>query len=118
MYVRERLRATAAIDISDGLSLDLQRICIASDVAADIGAPPRFRNASIQQALHGGEEYELLFTVRHGARVPDNFEGIPLTRIGAIVKGAAGEVRYDGELLQARGYDHFTQRAINRSTPH
>ncbi len=34
------------------------------------------------QALHGGEEYELLFTVRTGTRVPERFEGLPLTRIG------------------------------------
>ena len=113
-YLREKLRATSAIDISDGLSLDLQRVCIASGVSAAIGAPPRFRNASIEQALHGGEEYELLFTVRGGTRVPPRFEGLPLTRIGSIVKGAPGEVRYNGEVLETRGYDHFSRRTADR----
>lgn len=106
-FLREKLRATAAIDLSDGLSLDLQRLCIASGVAAEISTPPRFRGATIEQALDGGEEYELLFTVREGARVPAMFQDLPLTRIGTIVKGPAGEVRYEGKPLEALGFDHF-----------
>jgi thiamine-monophosphate kinase len=106
-FLREKLRATAAIDLSDGLSLDLERLCLASGVAAEISAPPRFRGATIEQALHGGEEYELLFTVREGARVPAVFQSLPLTRIGTIVRGPAGEVRLEGKPLQALGFDHF-----------
>ncbi len=108
-FLREKLRATAAMDISDGLSLDLRRLCLASGVAADIEPPPRFRGASLEQALHGGEEYELLFTVRAGTRVPPEFDGLPLTRIGTIVQRHAGEVRLDGELLAPLGYDHFAR---------
>lgn len=106
-WIREKLGATSAIDLSDGLSLDLQRVCLASGVAAEIGDPPRFAGASIDQALHGGEEYELLFTVRRGTRVPAVFQALPLTRIGTIVEGRAGEVRYHGKRLRALGYDHF-----------
>jgi thiamine-monophosphate kinase len=106
-FLRERLRATAAMDISDGLSLDLHRLCLASRVSAEIVAPPRFPGASIEQSLHGGEEYELLFTVSEGTRVPAQLEGLSITRIGTIAKGAAGEVRFEGQPLPPKGYDHF-----------
>jgi thiamine-monophosphate kinase len=109
-FLRTKLRATAALDLSAGLSLDLRRICLASNVEAAIIAPPRFPGASLEQSLHGGEEYELLFTVRPGTRVPDEFEGLPLTRIGAMVKGDAGTVRLHGDPLPALGYDHFARQ--------
>ncbi len=107
-FLREKLRATAAIDISDGLSLDLQRICLASGVAAEIVAPPRFAGASLEEALHGGEEYELLFFVRPGTKVPARFEDLPLTRIGIAVTGSPGEVSLEGKPLEIHGFDHFT----------
>jgi thiamine-monophosphate kinase len=107
-FLRDRVRATAAMDLSDGLSLDLHRLCAASGVAADIVAPPIFRGATVGQALHGGEDYELLFTAR--GPVPPEFEGVPLTRIGTIRKGRPGEVRLDGAPLPALGYDHLRTR--------
>jgi thiamine-monophosphate kinase len=106
-FIRTRLRATSAIDLSDGLSLDLRRLCLASNVNAEIVTPPRFPGASLEQALHGGEEYELLFTVRAGTRVPPQFDGLPLTAIGSMVKGEAGAVRLHGIPLPPLGYDHF-----------
>jgi thiamine-monophosphate kinase len=106
-YVQKQLRATAAIDISDGLSLDLERVCLASGVAAEITDPPAFKGASPQQALHGGEEYELLFTVKPATKVPPDFEGLPLTRIGNIIGSPAGRVIHNGSPLIALGYDHF-----------
>ncbi len=109
-YLREDLRATAAIDISDGLSLDLRRLCLASGVSAEILDPPRFPGASLEHALHGGEEYELLFTVRPGTRVPGRFDGLPLTRIGTIFKGPAGEIRHNGMPLATLGFDHFSKK--------
>ena len=90
IFLREKLRATAAMDLSDGLSLDLRRLCLASRVAAEIIAPPRFPGATIAHALHGGEDYELLFTVRRGTRVPADLAGLPLTKIGKIVEGYPG----------------------------
>ena len=51
------------MDLSDGLSLDLRRLALASGLAAEIETPPVFRGATVEQALHGGEDYELLFTV-------------------------------------------------------
>ena len=109
-FLRDRLGATAAMDLSDGLSLDLHRLCLASGVAAEITAPPRFPGASRAQSLHGGEDYELLFTVRGGTRVPDQFGGVRLTRIGVTVRGLPGAVRLDGEALAPLGYDHFAAR--------
>ena len=106
-FLREKLHATAAMDISDGLSLDLSRLCLASNMSADIVPPPRFPGASPEQALHGGEEYELLFCVRHGTRVPAKLDGLPLTRIGVITSGSAGEVRLEGKPLEPQGFDHF-----------
>ncbi len=107
-FVRESLRATACMDLSDGLSLDLYRLCLASRVAAQIeGTLPVFRGATLAQAFDGGEDYELLFTVRPRTRVPPSFEGLPLAHIGAIRKGRPGHVEFGGRPLPPRGYDHF-----------
>ena len=95
---------------TDGLSLDLHRLCAASGVSAEITAPPRFRGATLEQALHGGEDYELLFTTTAAARVPALFEKLLLTRIGIIRKGRPGEVLLDGAPLAPLGYDHFRQQ--------
>ena len=107
-FLREKMRASSALDLSDGLSLDLRRVCLASGVDAEIVAPPRFPGASLEQSLHGGEDYELLFTVPGGVKVPEHFEGLPLTRIGSIVRGDGGAVRLDGKPLTALAYDHFS----------
>jgi thiamine-monophosphate kinase len=106
-FLRARLAATAAMDLSDGLSLDLHRLCAASGLRAEISTPPVYRGATLAQALHGGEDYELLFTVPARARVPDEFEGLSLTRIGTMRKGTAGAVEMDGAPLPPLGYDHL-----------
>lgn len=106
-YLRRRVRTTSAMDLSDGLSLDLRRLCLASQVSAQIQAPPVFPGATLDEALHGGEDYELLFTVAPGAHVPAHFEKLPLTRIGTIQRGHPGRVLLAGQPLAALGYDHF-----------
>jgi len=99
-------RATSCMDLSDGLSIDLHRLCLASGVAAELDRVPVARGATLERALHGGEDYELLFTLPAGVAAPrGSHTGI--TRIGSIVKGHAGEVRYQGAPLQPLGYDHF-----------
>ncbi len=97
-----RGRATACIDLSDGLSLDLRRLCLASNVAAEVDRVPIVRGATLDRALHGGEDYELLFTLPPRARPPHK-----TTCIGTVVPGISGEVRFQGKVLEPRGYDHF-----------
>ncbi|MCU1235411.1 MAG: thiamine-monophosphate kinase [Candidatus Solibacter sp.] len=106
-FLREKLHATSAMDLSDGLSLDLRRLCLASHLQAEIAAPPLFPGATLEQALHGGEDYELLFTLSARTRAPQDFEGLPLTRIGTMRKGSPGAVLLDGAPLPALGYDHL-----------
>lgn len=95
--------ATACMDISDGLALDLHRLCKASNVAAELDHVPLLKRATLDQALHDGEDYELLYTVPARVKAP----GIP---IGAITKGRPGAVRYGGKLLKPIGYDHTQAR--------
>jgi thiamine-monophosphate kinase len=94
--------ATSCIDLSDGLSLDLHRLCVASGVAAQIDRVPVTAGATLERALHGGEDYELLFTAPENAAVPRG-----VTRIGSVVRGVSGAVLFKGQLLKPRGYDHF-----------
>jgi thiamine-monophosphate kinase len=107
-FLRETLRATSAMDLSDGLSQDLHRLCLASGVSADLeGELPIFHGASLRDALDGGEDYELLFTLPSRTRPPAEHDGVPITRIGTIRKGKPGMVFFQGQPLAPRGFDHF-----------
>jgi thiamine-monophosphate kinase len=106
-FLRTRLHASAAMDLSDGLSLDVQRLAASSGLAAALTMPPVFPGASREQALHGGEDYELLFTAPPATSVPRAFRGVKLTRIGTMRRGTAGRVTLDGEPLEPLGYDHL-----------
>ena len=113
--LRNTLGATAAMDLSDGLSTDLERLAKASGVGAEIeeSAVPRFRGASAAQALHGGEDYELLFTVPAKKKVPRSFRHIRLTQVGRI-RSEPGVVllsRDGPRALSPEGFAHFTQGA-------
>jgi thiamine-monophosphate kinase len=103
-----RLGVRAAIDLSDGLSLDLRRLCLESQVSAEITADiPLARGATLEAALHGGEDYELLFTAPRTRAIPARIDGLPITRIGFIAAGRPGRVLFDGLPLAPRGFDHF-----------
>jgi thiamine-monophosphate kinase len=107
--------ATAAIDISDGLSTDLAHICEESRVAAeiDVALLPIHTAATLEQALHGGEDYELLFTAAPNVRMPRTIAGIPITRIGRILPLRAGRptitllTPQGPQPLQPSGWQHF-----------
>jgi thiamine-monophosphate kinase len=95
-------RATACIDVSDGLALDLHRLCLASGVAAELERVPVARGATVERALYGGDDYELLFTLPPRSAGPKG-----TTRIGKIVRGKPGAMLFENRPLEPRGYDHF-----------
>ena len=87
LHLQRRSLASAAIDISDGLSTDLAHLCQESGVAAEVDADalPIHASASLAQALHGGEDYELLFTAPPAVRMPRVIAGVTVTPIGRIL---------------------------------
>jgi len=122
MWLANHGLATAMMDLSDGLSSDLPKLCEASRVGARIEAQalPRvqiekkYSNKfdAIDLALHGGDDYELLFTVarKNLGRIPKMIAHVPVTRIGEITankrvvvapkQGAATD-------LENKGWDPF-----------
>lgn len=115
LWLRSHQAATAAMDISDGLSTDIHHLCAESRVAAEIHASllPIHPGASLQDALHGGEDYELLFTAGPAFRIPRTIRGVAVTQIGAIIKPRATTppvVLVDSagrHPLPPRGWEHF-----------
>jgi len=125
-WLAKRKLATAMMDVSDGLSSDVPRLCTASGVGAllDPGKLPLPRGidpeSARQLALHGGDDYELLFTIspRHAARIPAIFRKVRLTQIGEIIRGRSVRIiGKDGtrELLGPAGWDPFRQRNQRRA---
>ena len=131
-WLGEQRLATAAMDLSDGLSSDLPRLCAASGVGARVDAaklpavmlPPSTRRApkrrrvhngsgdALQLALHGGDDYELLFTVpkKKERQIPPSFRGIPLVSVGEIT--ANRKIVLVGKeskpiILRSLGWDPF-----------
>jgi thiamine-monophosphate kinase len=101
-WLLEKGFATAMLDLSDGVSSDLPRLCAASSVGAQLQLAslpkPRYRDAALrlrldpdELALHGGDDYELLFTVhsRKAKFLPQKFQGILLTPVGVITRKQA-----------------------------
>lgn len=107
-YLLANRLATACMDVSDGLALDLHRLCVESGVAAELRGPlPVVKGVEEAEALTHGEDYELLFTAPARKRVPASFNGVPLTRIGTVVSGKAGRMTLDATPLAAKGWDPF-----------
>jgi thiamine-monophosphate kinase len=123
---------TSMMDLSDGLSTDLPRLCEASRVGATIEAGkiptatvpkrngvmeaaahnPSQHAHSVALALNGGDDYELLFTVSpaKARRLPTSYHGVPLTAIGTIQRaGSILLAEPDGDLkpLAQAGWDPF-----------
>ncbi len=115
LHLQRRGLASAALDLSDGLSTDLARLCQESGVAAEVYAAclPIHPAATLTQALHGGEDYELLFTAPAATRMPRSIAGVPITRIGRILPPHAGQstvtlITPNGsQPLRHKGWEHF-----------
>jgi thiamine-monophosphate kinase len=129
LAVGRRLRrlAHAMIDLSDGLSTDLTHLCQASGLCAEIDESalpvhPLAHTAeraglapsALDLALHGGEDYELLFTASPSARIPRSVAGVPVYRIGVMTKPARRRplielsAREGTKMpISPRGWEHF-----------
>ncbi len=115
--LREKGLASAMIDTSDGLSTDLTHICEESGVGAEVEAEaiPRARvgkplhAVDLELALHGGEDYELLFTAPQNRTIPSRIAGVPITQIGRITRTRKVLLINDGagRKLEPRGWEHF-----------
>jgi thiamine-monophosphate kinase len=122
-WLAEKGLATSMMDLSDGLSSDLRRLCAASGVGARLESAklPVIQLAAavrqqavdpLQLALHGGDDYELLFTVPWNKEkvLSKTFGGVALTPIGRITENPGLIVLEEsgrGRQLVARGWDPF-----------
>jgi thiamine-monophosphate kinase len=82
--------ATAMIDVSDGLALDLRRVAAASGVGVVVDDVPVADGATRDEAMTGGDDYELVFTAPDVERVRDQFRSAGLRApvlLGRIVDG-------------------------------
>ena len=108
------LGVTAAMDVSDGLLIDADRLALASGVGLEIcgGSVPTSalyqsrRGDDKWLALTGGEDYVLLFTARGDPP-------LAATKVGRCVPGSG--LRLDGRPVDPRGYDHFAQPPPGRA---
>jgi thiamine-monophosphate kinase len=116
--LREKRLASAMIDTSDGLSTDLSHICEESGVGAELEAEliPRARvgkpahEVDLELSLHGGEDYELLFTAPRNRTIPSQIAGVQITQIGHITRTRKVVLRNRSGIaheLKPRGWEHF-----------
>jgi thiamine-monophosphate kinase len=109
------------IDISDGLSSDLNRICKASQVGAIINAEQipiseqaRKNEEPLNSALNDGEDFELLFTLSQPdcQKLLDKWDGpTAITQIGTITDTGKMQIKMlDGRIvdLESKGYNHLS----------
>jgi len=109
------------MDVSDGLAGDVAHICEESKVGVEIegervpissqtrGLATRLGADPLEWALHGGEDYELLFTCDRADMVKISSLGFPVSFIGKVVDQGKGMTLSRGGVKAplGRGYDHF-----------
>lgn len=110
-FLRDKTLASSMIDLSDGLSTDLAHICKESGVGAELRADliPRSPHVALDLALHGGEDYELLFTARK--IIPKQMGGVAVTEIGRVVRGRDMLLinKNGRKPLHPKGWEHFVK---------
>jgi thiamine-monophosphate kinase len=100
--------ATAMIDLSDGLAIDLDRVAAASGVGVALTAVPVAEGATLEHALGGGEDYELAFSAADADAVAASFGAArlrPPVRIGSCTADPT-ERRLDDRRLEPTGWEH------------
>ena len=103
------------IDLSDGLSTDLSHICQESRVGAELWqdaiprATIRKSKVSLEAALHGGDDYELLFTAPERKAIPNQIAGVSAKKIGRITSGQKMVLLTGAgiKVLKPQGWQHF-----------
>ena len=112
--------ASAAIDLSDGLSTDLSHLCRCSNLRAEIETAriPLHPLAAgdLHLALDGGEDYELLFSADPATRIPSTLAGVAITRIGRFLKRGKHHASMillhpdkTRQILEPGGWQHFSK---------
>lgn len=103
----EKALASAMMDVSDGLLLDLSKLCRTSEVGAEIEEVPVAPGATEEEALSGGEDYALIFTVPK-EKEKSLLESVdrPLYRLGKIIS-QKGKIYLYGRPVAPEGFDHF-----------
>lgn len=131
LLLGEQQLATSMIDISDGLSSDLNHLCAESKVgalinAADIPIDPLVTELSgrraldpLMLALHGGEDFELLFTVKPdlAGKLPKRVDGVSLKHIGEVTDAVNGIRISEGSRtwnLEPEGWEHFKEAGVRK----
>ncbi|OAQ21122.1 Thiamine-monophosphate kinase [Thermosulfurimonas dismutans] len=103
----EKALASAMMDVSDGLLLDLSKLCRTSEVGAEIEEVPVAPGATEEEALSGGEDYALIFTVpKEKERFLLESVDRPLYRLGKIISQKEKIYLY-GRPVAPEGFDHF-----------
>ena len=121
--LRQQGIASAMIDISDGFSTDLAHICVESGVGAEIREDllplaklgQAARSVDVRFALHGGEDYQLLFTAPKKQVVPVVIGGVAITEVGVITKSKDILLAHTNQRrskLKPLGWEHFRKHTL------
>jgi thiamine-monophosphate kinase len=107
-WLAQHKLATAMMDLSDGLAMDLPRLAARSGISFQLEEEslPRHKHCTVQQALGDGEDFELLFTSRRRDRERlKKLWPFPcrLSRIGVILPASEKSTIFH----HAHGFDHF-----------
>ena len=113
-WIVKNLAPSAMIDVSDGLLMDLDRICSLSKKSAVLfkeNIPVSKEAADFNSAISEGEDFELLFTLKSGAKLPGEVPdtNTKISTVGRIIPGKGIYLEEKGRIkkLKVKGYEHF-----------